>query len=130
MASPSATADVVAAPRSSDSDNYLTHDKGYARRLTSFGKIINPLGIRMPETPGRALASLLWHRGILRLRGLKFRARGVPPSKGGQIRTPVRVSRWRRKPVIGLAHRQPAACFRPSRRCRDASLSKGAGRSI
>lgn len=25
---------------------YLTHDKGYARRLTSFGKIINPLGIR------------------------------------------------------------------------------------
>ena len=24
----------------------LTHDKGYARRLTSFGKIINPLGIR------------------------------------------------------------------------------------
>lgn len=25
---------------------YLTHDKGYARRLTNFGKIINPLGIR------------------------------------------------------------------------------------
>lgn len=24
----------------------LTHDKGYARRLTNFGKIINPLGIR------------------------------------------------------------------------------------
>ncbi|MEH6576302.1 MAG: dipeptidase [Amphritea sp.] len=25
---------------------YLTHDKGYARRLTRFGEIINPLGIR------------------------------------------------------------------------------------
>ena len=25
---------------------WLTHDKGYARRLTNFGKIINPLGIR------------------------------------------------------------------------------------
>ena len=25
---------------------YLTHDKGYARRLTNFGQIINPLGIR------------------------------------------------------------------------------------
>ena len=25
---------------------WLTHDKGYARRLTRFGKIVNPLGIR------------------------------------------------------------------------------------
>ncbi|MGE8063226.1 dipeptidase [Pseudomonas sp. NPDC089547] len=25
---------------------YLTHDKGYARRLTNFGTILNPLGIR------------------------------------------------------------------------------------
>jgi membrane dipeptidase len=25
---------------------YLTHDKGYARRLTNFGKILNPLGMR------------------------------------------------------------------------------------
>ena len=25
---------------------YLTHDKGYARRLTRFGEIINPLGLR------------------------------------------------------------------------------------
>ncbi|WP_191601540.1 dipeptidase [Marinomonas algicola] len=25
---------------------YLTHDKGYARRLTRFGEIVNPLGIR------------------------------------------------------------------------------------
>lgn len=25
---------------------YLTHDKGYARRLTNFGKIVNPKGIR------------------------------------------------------------------------------------
>ena len=25
---------------------WLTHDKGYARRLTNFGKIINPKGIR------------------------------------------------------------------------------------
>ena len=24
----------------------LTHDKGYARSLTEFGKIVNPLGIR------------------------------------------------------------------------------------
>ena len=29
MASPSTTADVVAAPKSADSDNYLTHDKGF-----------------------------------------------------------------------------------------------------
>jgi cytochrome c oxidase subunit 1 len=29
MASPSTTADVVAAPRSAESDNYLTHDKGF-----------------------------------------------------------------------------------------------------
>ena len=25
---------------------WLPHDKGYARRLTNFGKIVNPLGIR------------------------------------------------------------------------------------
>lgn len=41
---------------------YLTHDKGYARRLTNFGKIINPLGIRtVGEFPN--LTETLLNRG-------------------------------------------------------------------
>ncbi len=41
---------------------YLTHDKGYARRLTNFGKIINPLGIRtVGEFPN--LTETLLRRG-------------------------------------------------------------------
>ena len=42
---------------------YLTHDKGYARRLTNFGKIINPLGIRtVGEFPN--LTETLLKRGM------------------------------------------------------------------
>jgi serine/threonine protein kinase len=37
--------------------------------------LLDPLGIRMPETPLGTLASLLWHRAILRVRGLGFRSR-------------------------------------------------------
>ena len=41
---------------------YLTHDKGYARRLTNFGKIINPLGFRtVGEFPN--LTETLLRRG-------------------------------------------------------------------
>ncbi len=40
--------------------------------------LLNPLGIRMPETPLRALVSLLWHRAVLRFRGLRFRPRRRP----------------------------------------------------
>jgi membrane dipeptidase len=41
---------------------YLTHDKGYARRLTNFGKIINPLGMRtVGEFPN--LTETLLNRG-------------------------------------------------------------------
>ncbi|MCE8035323.1 membrane dipeptidase [Billgrantia tianxiuensis] len=42
---------------------WLTHDKGYARRLTSFGKIINPEGIRtIGEFPN--LTEALLRRGF------------------------------------------------------------------
>ncbi|GGO84665.1 peptidase M19 [Marinobacterium nitratireducens] len=42
---------------------YLTHDKGYARRLTNFGKIINPEGIRtIGEFPN--LTEALLKRGF------------------------------------------------------------------
>jgi membrane dipeptidase len=41
---------------------YLTHDKGYARRLTNFGKVINPLGLRtIGEFPN--LTETLLNRG-------------------------------------------------------------------
>ena len=46
-------------------------DEGLALLRTLFG----PLGMSMPETPRRALASLIWHRLRLRLRGLRFRER-------------------------------------------------------
>jgi hypothetical protein len=46
-------------------------DEGLALLRTLFG----PMGVRMPETPRRALASLIWHRARLRLRGLSFRER-------------------------------------------------------
>ena len=42
---------------------WLTHDKGYARRLTDFGKIINPKGIRtIGEFPN--LTEALLKRGL------------------------------------------------------------------
>lgn len=42
---------------------WLTHDKGYARRLTRFGKIVNPLGIRtVGEFPN--LTETLIKRGM------------------------------------------------------------------
>ncbi len=52
------------------------------RGLALLRTLLDPLGLRMPETPGRALLSLLWHRTILRARGLRFRPRDesrVPP---------------------------------------------------
>jgi hypothetical protein len=46
-------------------------DDGLALLRTLFP----PLGLSMPETPRRALASLLWNRARLRARGLGFRER-------------------------------------------------------
>jgi hypothetical protein len=46
-------------------------DEGLALLRTLF----RPLGLSMPETPRRALASLVWHRALLRLRGAWFRTR-------------------------------------------------------
>jgi eukaryotic-like serine/threonine-protein kinase len=43
-------------------------DEGLALLRTLFG----PLGMRMPDTPRRALASMIWHRLRLRLRGFRF----------------------------------------------------------
>ena len=40
---------------------WLTHDKGYARRLTSFGEIINPKGIRTIGEFGNLTEALLRH---------------------------------------------------------------------
>ena len=38
---------------------WLTHDKGYARRLTKFGKIVNPKGIQtLGEFPNLTQALL------------------------------------------------------------------------
>ena len=34
--------------------------------------LLGPLGMTMPHTARQALASLLWHRSLLRLRGLRF----------------------------------------------------------
>ena len=46
-------------------------DDGLALLRTLFA----PMGMSMPETPRRALASLIWHRARLRLRGLRFHER-------------------------------------------------------
>lgn len=43
--------------------------------LSLLRTLLDPLGLRVPETPARSLVSLLWHRAILRLRGLRFRPR-------------------------------------------------------
>ncbi len=37
--------------------------------------LLGPLGMTMPATAGQAQVSLLWHRSLLRLRGLRFRSR-------------------------------------------------------
>ncbi len=46
-------------------------DEGLALLRT----ILGPLGLSMPATPQAALLSLIRHRALLRLRGLRFRAR-------------------------------------------------------
>ncbi|MHB1559000.1 MAG: serine/threonine-protein kinase [Isosphaeraceae bacterium] len=45
------------------------------RGLSLLRTLLDPLGLRMPETPARSLISLVWHRAILRARGLRFRPR-------------------------------------------------------
>ncbi len=50
--------------------------------LTLLRTLFTQMGLSMPETPRLALASLIWHRGRLRLRGLRFHERDqsqVPP---------------------------------------------------
>jgi eukaryotic-like serine/threonine-protein kinase len=49
--------------------------------LTLLRSLLGPLGLSMPDTPRQALISLLWHRALLRLRGLSFRRRAE-----GQVR--------------------------------------------
>jgi len=43
--------------------------------LTLLRTILGPLGLSMPSTPQGALLSLIRHRAMLRLRGLRFRSR-------------------------------------------------------
>jgi serine/threonine protein kinase len=43
--------------------------------LTLLRSLLGPLGLSMPDTPRQALFSLLWHRALLRLRGLSFTRR-------------------------------------------------------
>jgi serine/threonine protein kinase/tetratricopeptide (TPR) repeat protein len=45
--------------------------------LAALGNVLRPFGMTMPGTPGRALASLLLRRALLRIRGLGFRLRDV-----------------------------------------------------
>ena len=49
--------------------DWITHDKGYARRLTEFGDIVNPAGIRtIGEMPNltAAMARRGWTEGRIR----------------------------------------------------------------
>ena len=68
-------------------------DEGLALLRTLFG----PMGMSMPETPRRALASLIWHRLRLRLRGLRFRERdrGQVSADGADPRSTSAGRRWR-----------------------------------
>jgi serine/threonine protein kinase len=74
-------------------------DEGLALLRT----LLAPLGIRMPETPRGSLASMLWHRAILRMRGLAFEAR-----EAGQV-APMELKRidlcW--SAVAGLSMFEP-----------------------
>lgn len=45
------------------------------RGLSLLRTLLDPLGLRMPETPARSLISLVCHRALLRARGLRFRPR-------------------------------------------------------
>jgi eukaryotic-like serine/threonine-protein kinase len=46
-----------------------------ARGRDEFGAILSQIGMRLPQSPRAAILSCLWHRLVLRLRGLRFRAR-------------------------------------------------------
>ena len=49
---------------------------GYADRgLATIHSVLAAVGTSLPRTPGRALASLLYRRALIRLRGTKFRER-------------------------------------------------------
>ncbi len=43
--------------------------------LATLRDVLSAIGMCLPQSPRRALASLLWQRTLLRLRGLKFRPR-------------------------------------------------------
>ncbi|MGZ3430139.1 MAG: serine/threonine-protein kinase PknK, partial [Polyangia bacterium] len=66
-------------------------DEGLAAVRTVLGAV----GMRMPSTPTGALASLLWGRARVRLRGLRFRERAapdVPPTLLAQLDTSLSVA--------------------------------------
>lgn len=52
------------------------------RGLQQLRSVLAEAGLRLPATPTRALASLLWHRARLRVRGLRWKPRDpsrIPP---------------------------------------------------
>jgi serine/threonine protein kinase len=58
------------------------------RGLEEMRLVLLEVGIAMPRTLQRALGSLLWHRARLRLRGLRFTARGadrIPPRERQEL---------------------------------------------
>ncbi len=58
---------------------------GHIERGTEvLARLLAAQRLTMPKTPQRALAALLWHRGLLRLRGIRWRARSeaeIPASE-------------------------------------------------
>src|SRR5262249_44924462 len=51
---------------------------GHIRRgIDAVSAVLAGLGVKLPETPLRALLSFLWHRFLLVLRGLRFKPRDV-----------------------------------------------------
>jgi serine/threonine protein kinase/predicted ATPase len=56
--------------------------------LATLSKVLNSVGMRLPETPGGAILSLVWYRALLKLRGLNFRERDasqIPPEQLNRI---------------------------------------------
>jgi hypothetical protein len=54
--------------------------------VRSLRRVLGAIGVKYPATPGRALLSLLFRRALLRLRGLRFKARDVSAIPSGDLR--------------------------------------------